>query len=102
MSRQRQLARLLVEERKARKLRQQDLAHRLHQHQSFISRLESGARPIDVCEFLNLAKAIGFDPSVALKRIQNGACDGSSLDEALTVVKAAGYRITNRDSPNEP
>jgi transcriptional regulator with XRE-family HTH domain len=90
MSRQRQLARLLVEERKARKLRQQDLAHRLHQHQSFISRLESGARPIDVCDFLNLAD------------IQNGACDGSSLDEALTVVKAAGYRITNRDSPNEP
>jgi transcriptional regulator with XRE-family HTH domain len=99
MSRQRQLARLLVEERKARKLRQQDLAYKLHQHQSLISRLESGARPIDVCEFLNLAEAIGFDPSVALKRVQNGACNGSSLDEALAVVKAAGFRINKPKSP---
>ena len=99
MSRQRQLARLLVEERKARKIRQQDLAYKLHQHQSLISRLESGARSIDVCEFLNLAEAIGFDPSVALKRIQNGAYNGSSLDEALAVFRAAGYRVSRSKSP---
>jgi len=103
--RQKQLAQLLVEERKAHKIRQQELAHRLHWHQSAVSRLETGARRIDVCEFFNLAEAIGFDPSVALKKIQNVACNGghvalsNSLDEALAVVKAAGYRVTKPKPP---
>jgi len=30
--------------------------------QSFVARVESGERRIDVVEFLNIAKAIGFDP----------------------------------------
>lgn len=100
VNRRKQLIKLLVKERKARKIRQQELARRLHQHQSLVSRLESGERRIDVCEFLDLAEVIGFDPGVALKKIQSAACNGgrvalsSSLDEALTIVKAAGYRVS--------
>jgi HTH-type transcriptional regulator/antitoxin HipB len=90
------LARLLVEERKRRKIRQRKLARRLKQHQSWVSRLESGTRRIDVIEFLDLAEAIGFDPSVALKKIWDAAAynGGRVLDEALTVVRAAGYRMS--------
>jgi Helix-turn-helix domain len=100
--RQRQLARFLAGERKARGLIQQDLANELHQHQSLICRLESGARSIDVWEFLTLAQVIGFDPSAALKTIQNGACNGSSLvlHEALAVVRAAGFRVSKPKSSN--
>jgi transcriptional regulator with XRE-family HTH domain len=80
--RQKQLVGLLIEERKRRGIRQQDLARRLHQHQSFVSRLESGARRIDVFEFLNLAQAIGFNPNNALKRIQNGGARNGSKAKA--------------------
>jgi transcriptional regulator with XRE-family HTH domain len=75
----RQLAALLIEERKARKLCQQELARKLHQHQSLISRLESGDRRIDVCEFLTLAAVIGFDPNVVLRKIQGVARNGNRV-----------------------
>jgi transcriptional regulator with XRE-family HTH domain len=52
----------LVDERRRAGLRQVDLAKQLKQSQSWIARLESGDRRIDVIEFLELAKAIGFDP----------------------------------------
>jgi len=95
VNRREQLAKLLIEERKARKIRQQELARRLHQHQSLISRIEGGGRRLDVCEFLDLAEAVGFDPSIALRKIQGATCNGGcSLDEALAVVKAAGYRVS--------
>jgi transcriptional regulator with XRE-family HTH domain len=42
---------------------QADLAARLGEYQSFVARLESGQRRIDVVEFLELADAIGFDPA---------------------------------------
>jgi transcriptional regulator with XRE-family HTH domain len=67
--RQKRLVKLLVDERKARKLGQQKLARRLRQHQSWVSRLESGQRRIDILEFLDLAEAIGFDPIMALRKI---------------------------------
>jgi transcriptional regulator with XRE-family HTH domain len=67
--RQKRLVKLLVDERKAAKLGQQGLARRLRQHQSWVSRLESGERRVDVLEFLDLADAIGFDAVVALRKI---------------------------------
>jgi hypothetical protein len=94
VSRREQLAKLLIEERKARKIRQWDLAHRLDQHQSLISRIESGGRRVDLFEFLALAEAVGFDPGIALRKIQGATCNGGcAVDEALAVVKAAGYRV---------
>jgi transcriptional regulator with XRE-family HTH domain len=65
-----QLIKILVDERKARNIRQQGLARRMRQHQSWVSRLESGQRRVDVCEFIELAEAIGFDASAALRKIQ--------------------------------
>ena len=69
--RQKRLVKLLVDERKARRIRQQGLARMLRQHQSWVSRLESGERRIDVLEFLDIADAIGFDPVVALRKIHS-------------------------------
>jgi transcriptional regulator with XRE-family HTH domain len=68
--RQERLVEYIVSERKRRKIQQQKLARRLKQHQSWVSRLENGERRIDVIEFLDLAKAIGFDPAIALRKIQ--------------------------------
>ena len=68
--RQKRLVNYIIAERKRRNIQQQKLARRLRQHQSWVSRLESGQRRIDVCEFLDLAEAIGFDPYMALRKIQ--------------------------------
>jgi transcriptional regulator with XRE-family HTH domain len=92
--RREQLTELLTEERKARKIRQQELARKLHQPQSRISRIENGECHIDVAEFLALADAIGFDPGMALRKIQGAAGNGGcALAEALAIVEAAGYRV---------
>lgn len=69
-ARHKALCALLVAERDRADLSQEALADRLNQHQSFVARLESGQRRIDVVEFLELAEAIGFDPIRALKKIK--------------------------------
>ena len=63
------MVRLIREEREARNLFQSDVAAALGEHQSFIARVESGQRRIDVIEFFRIADAIGFDPIKALKKI---------------------------------
>jgi transcriptional regulator with XRE-family HTH domain len=59
----------LVEHRKKRRLTQATVAARLGRWQSFVATVESGQRRIDVIEFLDFAKAIGFDPRDAIKRL---------------------------------
>jgi len=51
----------LIAARKAAGLTQEQLAKRLKQHQSFVARVESGERRIDVVELVVLARAIGAD-----------------------------------------
>ena len=41
---------------------QSDLADALGEYQSFVARMESGQRRVDVIEYENLAKILGFDP----------------------------------------
>lgn len=53
----------LVSARKAAGLRQEDLAARLKKPQSFISRIETGERRIDIVELYAVATAIGVDPA---------------------------------------
>lgn len=56
------LIRSLTEARKAAGLTQAELAGRLRCHQSFVARVESGQRRIDVAELVILSRALGADP----------------------------------------
>ncbi|MFV1635879.1 MULTISPECIES: helix-turn-helix domain-containing protein [Phaeobacter] len=51
-------------------LSQQQLAAKLKRHQSFVARLESGERRIDVVEFTVLARVIGFDKNEVLSIVE--------------------------------
>lgn len=61
---------MLIKERKAAGLNQTELAKALGQYQSFIARIESGERRVDVIEFLDIAAAIGIDPKAAISKLQ--------------------------------
>ncbi|GAB7535749.1 helix-turn-helix domain-containing protein [Burkholderia sp. 3C] len=56
------IASLLAELRKQRGLLQQDVADRLGRPQAFVSKVESGARRIDMVELLDFLRALDADP----------------------------------------
>jgi len=56
----------LVEKREEAGLSQAEFADRIGEYQSFVARLESGQRRVDVVEFIAFGKVLGFDPSKAL------------------------------------
>lgn len=60
---------MLIKERKVAGMNQTELARALGQYQSFVARVESGERRVDVVEFLDIAKAIGFDPKTAIAKL---------------------------------
>ncbi|WP_298362706.1 helix-turn-helix transcriptional regulator [uncultured Litoreibacter sp.] len=64
----------LIAARKAAGLTQADLAIRLGCHQSFVARVESGQRRIDVVELIVLARAIEKD-SMELLSVVEGATE---------------------------
>lgn len=45
---------------------QAQLAERLGEYQSFVARLESGQRRVDVVELIELGSILEFDPAVAV------------------------------------
>ena len=53
------LRQLLREARHRAGLRQLDVATRLHKPQSYVAKIESGERGIDVVEAIDMCKAIG-------------------------------------------
>lgn len=59
----------LIERRKAAGLSQEELAAKLGEYQSFVARMESGQRRVDVVEFLSLAAILRFDVKAALAEI---------------------------------
>ena len=61
---------LLIQKREAAGMTQADLAARLGEYQSFVARLESGQRRIDVVEFLELADAVGLDPARTISTLK--------------------------------
>ena len=63
------LRRMLVEARTEAGLKQADVAERLGRPQSYISKIERGERGVDVIEFLEIAKAIGFNPTALLRKL---------------------------------
>lgn len=60
---------LLKEERKNADLTQAQLAKKLRRPQSYVSKYERGDRRLDVIEFLEIAKVVGFDPAALLKKL---------------------------------
>lgn len=66
-NRHHELVSLLIKRREAAGLTQVALAQKLGEYQSFVARLESGQRRVDVVEFLNLAHVLGFDPIEAIR-----------------------------------
>jgi len=52
----------LTAKRHAAGMSQSDLADALGEYQSFVARMESGQRRVDVIDFENLAEILGFDP----------------------------------------
>ena len=53
---------VLVAARQAAGLTQRDLAARLRRPRSFVGRIESGERRVDVIEFIEIARVLGVDP----------------------------------------
>jgi transcriptional regulator with XRE-family HTH domain len=62
---------LLREERRSAGLTQAALAKKLRRPQSYVSKYERGDRRIDVIEFLEIARAIKFDPNEFLRRLDS-------------------------------
>ncbi len=63
------LQRLLVEARRARGLKQSDVAARLQASQSFVSKYERGERRLDVIELLQICGVLSLDASDILQQI---------------------------------
>lgn len=61
---------LLVEARKAKGLRQAELAEALNKPQSFVAKYENGERRIDVVEFVDITAALGVSTADLLARIE--------------------------------
>ena len=57
-----QFLRSLIEARSAAGMRQIDLAKRIGKPQSFVSKMETGERRLDLVEFLVVARALAVDP----------------------------------------
>lgn len=60
---------LLIEKREAAGLTQTELAAKLGEYQSFVARLESGQRRVDVIEFIELSRLLEFDPTDAIEAL---------------------------------
>ena len=55
------LVRMLIDKREAVGITQTELASKLGEYQSFVARIESGQRRIDVVEFIQLSRVLKFD-----------------------------------------
>lgn len=67
------LRQLLTDARVAAGLTQQALADKLGKHQSFIGKIESGARNIDVVEFIEVARVLDVEPTKLLGKLIKAA-----------------------------
>ena len=63
------LIELMIAARKEAEVRQTDLAARLDQPQSYVSKIENRERRIDVAEYIEWMQALGVDPVMTLADI---------------------------------
>jgi transcriptional regulator with XRE-family HTH domain len=69
LDRRETLRRELREARLRAGLRQADVAEALRRPQSFIAKIESGERGIDLVETLAYCRAVGLDPQILIERL---------------------------------
>lgn len=67
------LVEFLISKRVASGMTQTQLAAQLGEYQSFVARLESGQRRIDVIELLDLSRILSFDPVKAIRLVERQA-----------------------------
>lgn len=60
---------MLIEARERAGMTQTDLANRLGEYQSFVARLESGQRRVDVVELIEVASILGFDAPALVRNL---------------------------------
>jgi len=60
--RHKDLVRFLIEKREESGMTQTEFAEKIQEYQSFVARLESGQRRVDVIELELFGKILGFDP----------------------------------------
>ena len=63
------LMQVLVETRKSRGVTQQELADRLKRPQSYVAKIETGERRLDVVEFIEWFQVLEADPNAAVSAI---------------------------------
>lgn len=63
------LMRVLIETRKAKNITQQDLADRMNRPQSFVAKVETGERRLDVVELAEWVIAIETDYDVVMEPV---------------------------------
>jgi transcriptional regulator with XRE-family HTH domain len=66
---QKQLRKLLREMRLRHGLTQEEVAERLGNHQSFVSKYEGGERRLSVIEFVHVARALDAEPVAVLRQV---------------------------------
>ncbi|MGJ8596781.1 helix-turn-helix domain-containing protein [Sulfitobacter sp.] len=69
----------LIEARKTKGISQAELAELLKCHQSFVARIESGQRRIDVPELVILSRALNADASVLLETVSRAVPVGARI-----------------------
>ncbi len=65
------LMQVLVETRKSKGVTQQELADRLQRPQSYVAKIETGERRLDVVEFVEWFLALNADPKAAVSAISD-------------------------------
>jgi ribosome-binding protein aMBF1 (putative translation factor) len=73
------LCKALIDARKAAGMTQADLASRLRCHQSFVARIESGERRVDVVELVVLARALGVASAAVLEVVESATEAGHRI-----------------------
>ena len=68
--RHQRLIALIIEAREKVGMTQTKLADALGEYQSFVARLESGQRRLDVIEFIQLAEILGFDVTEMMAEVR--------------------------------
>lgn len=62
--------RTLKEARMKQNITQEKLAQALQRPQSFIAKVESGERRLDVVEFVHIARLLSLNPETVIKKIK--------------------------------